>query len=153
MLRPSEPLPGSDRETTTHKLHFICNCSAINLSDAFLDLLCGIPQTPPFQNSGHSPVITQGPERIIPPVVPRPPALDIQSQNPSLFLSPHLPASDPGLEILGSQSLGIIFPLRKMDGAQSWLLFRLVCTQLHILFPALALLALSGKHVPGCSAS
>lgn len=48
--------------------------------------------------------------------------------------------------------LGNYIPFEKMDGAQHWLLFSLVFTQLHILFPALALLALSGKHVPGCSA-
>lgn len=45
-----------------------------------------------------------------------------------------------------------LYSLWEMDGAQHWLLFSLVFTQLHILFPALALRALSGKHVPGCSA-
>lgn len=70
-------------------------------------------ETPSFQNSGHIPVITKCPERIISPVVPRPSALDIQPQIPSQFLSPLLPSYDPGLEILGLQSLGIIFPLRK----------------------------------------
>lgn len=44
---------------------------------------------------------------------PRPSASEIQSQNPSESPSPYLPSYDPGLQILGSQSLGIIFPLRK----------------------------------------
>lgn len=79
------------------------------------------------------------------------PASDIRSQNPSQFLATHLPSHDPGLGILGCHSLRIMFPLRN-----GW---RLTLASVQFgLYPnahtisSACLLALSGKHVPGCSA-
>lgn len=100
-----------------------------------LSSCCRIPQTPSFRNSGHIPVIMQHHQIIVPQVVPRPSASDSQSQNPSQFLSPLLGPRpwNPWLTKHGNY-----IPSEKMDGAQLWLLFSLVFTQMCILFPVLA---------------
>lgn len=135
-----------------HKLYlFTRNCSVINMSAAFLDSRRRIPQTSSFRNSGHVPAITQHAERIIPHMVPR--AHLPQISGLRTLPSSSLPTSshDPGLGILGCHSLGIMFPLRN-----GW---RLTLASVQFgLYPnahtisSACLLALSGKHVPGCSA-